>query len=151
MLRLRLRVAMFKVQTNQTNLPMSRLRISPNSPPSQSQNSGTSPERTNSLPRLLPAPELRPTAYSARMIPQAHPPSSPPSSRKSSPDGNVQEEIFRKPALPKDRTQPVDLHLSSPPDSDWADREGEAVDPLTSSAVRGSVARSLLGLAQANQ
>ena len=149
MLRLRLRVAMFKVRTNQTNLPMSQLRVSPKSPPRQNPVSPVSPEQSVSLPTLLPAPELKPTAYSARTISQVHLPSSPPGSCKNSPEGNIVGGVFRTPALPKNNTHNLDLQLSSPPDSQEGDsRVLEGADFLTSSAVGGSVARSLLGLAR---
>jgi len=139
---------MFKVQTNQTNLPMSQLQIPSNSPRSEHPASTVLPKQTVSFPRLLPAPELRPTAYSTRTIPIDHLPSSPPSSRRNSPETKLQEEVFRTPALPKGQKRMMDLQLSSPPHSQPG--HGRKVDPpdaLTSSAVRGSVARSLLGLA----
>ena len=147
-LRLRLRLAMFKVQTSQTNLPMSQLQIPSNSPRSEHPASTVSPKQVISFPRLLPAPELRPTAYSARTIPIDHLPSSPPNSRRNSPESKLQEEVFRTPALPKGKARIMELHLSSPPDSHEGNgRTVNAPDALTSSAVRGSVARSLLGLA----
>jgi len=139
---------MFKIRTNQTNLPMSQLQVPSNSPRSQYPTSTVSPEQANAFPRLLPAPELRPTAYSARTIPIDHLPSSPPNSRRNSPDSKLQEEVFRTPALPNGKTRTMELHLSSPPDNHGGNgRTLDAPDGLTSSAVRGSVARSLLGLA----
>ncbi len=145
---LRLRVAMFKVQTRQTNLPMSQLQIPSDPPRSEHPASTVSSKQAISFPRLLPAPNLRPTAYSARTIPIVHLPSSPPNSRGNSPESKLQEEVFHTPAVPKGKTRIMELHLSSPPDSqEEKGRTVDAPDALTSSAVRGSVARSLLGLA----
>lgn len=148
-LRLRLRVAMFKVRTNQTCIPMSQLRIPPKSPPVPHSTLDSSPEQNASVPKLLPAPNLKPTAYSARTILQPRVPSSPPTSYKSSPEGDAEKDVFRTPALPKGKIRAMDLQLSSPPGSQERDmRVVNEAESLTSSAVRGSAARSLLGLAQ---
>ncbi len=103
-------------------------------------------------PNLLPAPILRPTAYSARSITQPQISSSPPYSANSSPDSAVRDHVFRTPALPRSKMyEPA--QMSSPPDSE----EGDAVrgrmeeDRLTSSAVRGNAAIGLLGLRGAGQ
>lgn len=147
-LRLRLRLAHFKVQTNQTNLPLSQLRISRNQP-SPSRDSTLKRDEKPSLPKLLPAPVLLPTAYSARMIPRPQDLSSPP----CSPDHNAQKdspEVFRTPALPRQRVSNVQRQLSSPPGSDEriSKRSYEDEDNLTSSVVRGKAAIGLLGLRQ---
>lgn len=147
-LRLRLRLAHFKVQTNQINLPLSQLRIS-RQEALPSGESTTKRDEQPSLPKLLPAPVLLPTAFSARMI--AHPQdlSSPP----CSPDHGAQKEspeVFRTPALPRQRVQNAQRQLSSPPGSDEriSKRRYEDEDNLTSSAVRGKAAIGLLGLRQ---
>lgn len=147
-LRLRLRLAHFKVQTNQTNLPLSQLRISRNEP-SPSRDSTLKRDEEPSLPKLLPAPVLLPTAYSARMIPRPQDLSSPP----CSPDHSAQKdspEVFRTPALPRQRVSNVQRQLSSPPGSDEriSKRRYEDEDNLTSSVVRGKAAIGLLGLRQ---
>lgn len=149
-LRLRLRLAHFKVQTNQTNVPLSQLRISRNEAPPP-QESILPRNDLPSLPKLLPAPVLLPTAFSARMIARSHDLSSPPCSpdrgtRKESP------EVFRTPALPRQIVPTALRQLSSPPGSDEGMSkkryEEEEEDSLTSSAVRGKAAIGLLGLRQ---
>lgn len=147
-LRLRLRLAHFKVQTNQINLPLSQLRISRNealpSPGSTLQQSDQP-----SPPKLLPAPVLLPTAFSARMMSRPQDLSSPP----CSPDRGAQREsseVFRTPALPRQRARTESRQLSSPPGSNERIRKRayEDEDNLTSSAVRGKAAIGLLGLRQ---
>ncbi|CAD6590761.1 MAG: hypothetical protein ASARMPREDX12_004723 [Alectoria sarmentosa] len=147
-LRLRLRLAYFKVQTNQTNLPLSQLRISRNEA-LPSQDSTLKQNEQPLLPKLLPAPVLIPTAFSARMIARPQDLSSPP----CSPDHSAQKEspeVFRTPALPRQRVSNAQEQLSSPPGSDEriSKRRYEAEDNLTSSAVRGKAAIGLLGLRQ---
>lgn len=67
-LRLRLRLALFKVRTNQTNLPLSQLAISNHD--DRREYSATkrplSAAGNASSPKLLPAPEIRSTACSAK-------------------------------------------------------------------------------------
>ena len=148
-LRLRLRIAMFKVRTGQTNLPLSQLRICPDSPPIQDSATNGSSERPASLPTLLPAPELKLTAYSARNISQVQLPSSPPSSRTNSPNGDLHDQVLQAPLLSKVETHLVKEQLSSPPSSQGRNEKmAKGPESLTSSGLRGSVARSLLGLAQ---
>ena len=103
-------------------------------------------------PKLLPAPILRPTAYSARTIVQPQASSSPPYSTNSSPESAVRDEVFRTPALPRSNMyEPA--HMSSPPNSEEGDaaRGAREEDSLTSSAVRGNAAIGLLGLRRAEQ
>lgn len=149
-LRLRLRLAHFKVQTNQTNVPLSQLRISRNEAPRPEE---STPQRDDppSLPKLLPAPVLHPTAFSARMIARSQDLSSPPcspdrSTRKESP------EVFRTPALPRQIVPTALGQLSSPPGSDEGMSKRHYAeddeDSLTSSVVRGKAAIGLLGLRQ---
>ena len=100
-----------------------------------------------SLPRLLPAPVLRPTAYSACTITQMQVPSSPPSSAENSPGKDFHNEVFRTPALPRHATHILLQQTSSPPDSQEGRGHNDG-DNLTSSAVRGKAAIGLLGLRQ---
>lgn len=162
-LRLRLRVALFKVQTNQTSIPMSQLQIT--SPRNRVQDSplrsssqilqSVSPQTREKAPhpRLLPAPVLKPTAYSARNITQTHVPSSPPYSTNSSPESAVGEVVFRTPALPRSTIYEA-TQMSSPPGSAGSDgiqagRKQESRESLSSSAIRGKAAIGLLGLREA--
>lgn len=154
-LRLRLRVAMFKVQTNQTSIPMSRLQISPKNTSNRSSatlgpQGGVVDQHSNqaALPRLLPAPILRPTAYSARHITQTQNSSSPPDSVDDSPKPEMREEVFRTPALPRQKKLASPLQLSSPPGSQahLGERLEDEEDNLTSSVVKGRAANGLLGL-----
>ena len=142
---------MFKVQTNQVNTPMSKLQIS-----SQRTVTSSSLPRNpvppkhldqSSLPKLLPAPILRPTAYSARHITQAHIPSSPPSLANTSPEAIAQNEVFRTPALPRNRLQTDLSQTSSPLDNlKGVDQKDVEEEKLNSSVVKGRAAKSLLGL-----
>ena len=139
-LRLRLRLAHFKVRTNQTHIPLSHLQISTTEAP------GSSPAHEPSLPKLLPPPILKPTAYSSRTFQQHDALSSPPSSPDDGSGKIVQEEVFRTPALPRHSIG----QTSSPPSSEERVplRERAQDDRLTSSAVRGKAAIGLLGLRQ---
>ena len=155
MLRLRLRVAMYKVKTGQTDVPFSRLRVevdrkdrhdsrdSPNRATNEAVESAVAELRREAqkslasfnnrpIPKLLPAPVLLPTAYSSRMIYEAGLPSSPPASL--SPDKSRQSKRMATPHR-------MGRQPDSPPGS--AERE------LTSSAVKGRVAEGLLGLRSA--
>jgi hypothetical protein len=149
MLRLRLKVAMYKVRTNQVDVPFDKLQVDdrPVKPTSQAveeavaqlrkeaqealarQQSRTQSQGPVSVPKLQPGPILRPTAYSTRMLYEAQIPSSPPNQR--SPGG-------RSPArsLAEDCGTPQRVV-----------RMEEA--ELTSSIVKGKVAEGLLGLRNA--
>lgn len=146
---------MFKVQTNQTSIPMSRLQISPGNGGSRwsavlGPQGDVAEQHSNhsALPRLLPAPILRPTAYSARRITSTQILSSPPDSVDDSPKPVMQQEVFRTPALPRQKRLASPLQLSSPPDSQAhvGERPEEEEDNLTSSVVKGRAADGLLGL-----
>ncbi|KAL9039425.1 MAG: hypothetical protein Q9214_004883 [Letrouitia sp. 1 TL-2023] len=142
-LRARLRVAMFKVQTNQTHIPLSQLRIP--SQPTLTQSLPTSPKEPK-LPRLLPAPVLKPTSRSAHSVPQML--SSPPSSTDNSPMNRSErgKSVFRTPALPRQRVQGVQ-QTSSPADSQGDGLERDKDEGLRSSGVKGRAAAiGLLGL-----
>lgn len=142
-LRARLRVAMFKVQTNQTHIPLSQLRIP--SQPTLTQALQSSPKEPE-LPGLLPAPVLKPTSRSAHSLPQML--SSPPSSTDNSPMNRSEREksVFRTPALPRQRVQGVQ-QTRSPPDSQGDGIELDEDEGLRSSGVKGRAAAiGLLGL-----
>ena len=146
-LRLRLRVALFKVQTNQTNIPMSQLQISMDGPSKQinvaSTSSVSSPEPEEpSLPKLLPAPVLRPTAYSARTFALQQAPSSPPNSRGPSPQNSA--EIYFPWVAHQDYKA---IQTSSPPDSPISTLTHATTDKnLTGGSGSALAARGLLDL-----
>lgn len=177
-LRLRLRVALYKVQTNQTKTPLSELTLPTYQQPTpsltlSSTNSShpsvpsitLSPARHQSLtnssafPRLLPAPVLLPTAYSSRMITESHIPSSPPSTR-TSPDRSKTAAAFATPIARRRVVQQSDRE-SEDEDTDEGDgdcememlqrrREQRFEDgDLTSSVVKGRAASGLLELMRA--
>ncbi|KAL8678405.1 MAG: hypothetical protein Q9186_005247 [Xanthomendoza sp. 1 TL-2023] len=146
-LRLRLRVALFKVQTNQTHLPVSQLRIS--SPKFEERNLSTSPspKQTNVQPPiLLPAPVITPAVRSDRSWP-CQMLSSPPITRVGSPSKDADADNFPTPSLPLSRVR-LSHQLNSPPNShDGGPADRQAEDSLlSSSAVKGHAAASLLGL-----
>lgn len=173
LLRLRLRVAMYKVRTDQTLLPFSDLKMlsefgmteksirkdvsfkeplpSPirasllNSLRAGQADGGQG--RPNSL-ELLPAPVLLPTAYSARFVsgPIASVPSSPPSGFTSPRKDSMQQED-RITSLPATRvSSPYKAHTTP-----MARRilEEESEENLTSSVVKGRAANGLLELMRA--
>ena len=147
---------MYKIRTGQTHLPMSQLAIAPRSPQSPTPASQL-PSRTSAVPTLLPAPLIEPTPFSARMTVPPQLPSSPQTSQNASPEakGEVEPraggEVFRTPALPKhkklDTTESPLSGLSSIQKRPRG-RELNEDNELTSSAIRGSAARGLLGLMQ---
>lgn len=156
-LRLRLRIAAYKMRTNQVDVPFDDLLVENKSrTPSvqeavanavaelrrEAQEIAARDSRRaapQSAPKLLPAPVLRPTAYSSRMIYEMSYPSSPPLSRY--PDG--------LPSMKSGSTPYRDTrHLTSPPSSaELLARPSE--QELTSSVVKGRVAEGLLGLRHA--
>lgn len=160
-LRLQLRVAMFKINTHQTNIPLSRLQISPKGlhPPAQVHKSP--PQETvapykaqapikPTIPKLLPAPVLIPTAYSARLIHDPPVPSSPPTSIGSSSSPDTPSPGLPTPALPQQpRSQPL-AQLNSPPGSqERRPQNAKVVDSdanLPSSVIKGRAATGLLNL-----
>ena len=145
MLRLRLRVAMFKVQTNQTNLPLSECQVlSKDTTLSSKPQPPTLSTEIPKPPRLLPAPILKPTTFSARIATQNQMLSSPPSSTEGSPKRKSPSLLFRTPALPQRRMR----QTSSPPNSRGREEDAEDRDDesLSSSMVRGRAAIGLLGL-----
>lgn len=143
MLRLRLRVAMYKVRTNQIHTPFSELKVEGDEArQAEARHKATSeaveeavaslrreaqarmPTELPSVPKLQPGPVLMPTAYSSRNIYS---------------DG---EHLVSTPGVPPVKS------VATPMGSAEKLARGESVD-LTSSAVRGRVAEGLLGLRNA--
>ena len=147
-LRLRLRLAHFKVRTNQTDIPLSRLRLSSTLCQDRSPSPASSSTGQPLLPKLLPAPVLIPTAYSARTIniPRQDVTSSNPISVENSPyeggDGNV----FRTPALPRQNICTANQQQGNPGGRQIRVGRYEEEDHAMNSAVRGKAAIGLLGL-----
>lgn len=135
LLRLRLRVAMYKLRTNQTHVPFAELQVEEDAeteptfkaPPSKFRLTSEPTESHGSAPRLLPAPTLRPTAYSNRVIYDYPEPRSPPMAESSD----------RLPCGPTCST-PNSTRKTAPDEQE-----------LTSSIVKGRVAEGLLGLRNA--
>ena len=154
MLRLRLRVAMYKVQTNQTGVPFTELHVEDQSPAAKAQRAADAavdelrrearevaargPQRP--VPKLMPAPVLKPTAYSSRFVYAAQL-QQPPSPLASSSPGEL-------PTVGKVETEtPLGevRNIESPATRLQRPFESE----LTSSAVKGRAAEELLGLRHA--
>ncbi|KAI7226980.1 hypothetical protein KC330_g8601 [Hortaea werneckii] len=181
LLKLRLRVAMYKVQTNQTHLPFESLThagrdvdgratseaveeavaqlkreayLKQEQQQQQRQREQQSTDASNDqpVPKLLPAPVLKPTAYSSRQVAyeEAEPPSSPPAS----------ESTARRGSEPHNQTPTQHLESTTPGDAphpgevDGTDDRstqllsgdrGEETD-LSNSLDKGRVAEGLLGL-----
>lgn len=156
LLRLRLRVAMYKVRTNQIAVPFPDLQVPAHlRAPTQKEaveeavaelrREAQARQRPapalGSIPNLQPAPLLRPTAYSSRMISERHVRSSPPRSRSGSPE--------RLPSVVGASTPQAEAWRgSSPPAGGWR-VNGVPESELTSSVVKGRVAEGLLGLRHA--
>jgi len=163
LLRLRLRVAMYKVQTNQTKVPMSQLRL-PNPPAQAKQHAHTDRVAAiearalklktqaasqgfaaPAIPRLLPAPKLVPTAYSAKHIYQRPDVSSSP---LVSPEDSP--ERLPLPPVGSFARSPVRRHAVNTAATPALKRVQQREDEnLTSSAVKGRAASSLLELMRA--
>jgi hypothetical protein len=131
-MKLRLRLAAYKVQSNQMDIPISQLRIKTNTPSSPKL---PTTRRRTPLPSAVPNIELlKPSAEKSRSLTNI--PSSPPSYRAS--EESPRKEAFATPLLPRQRQGLLNPpNLGSPT---WKDRE------LTSSAVKGKAAVSLLSL-----
>nr|OQO22438.1 hypothetical protein B0A51_06236 [Rachicladosporium sp. CCFEE 5018] len=144
MLQLRLRVAMYKIKTNQVHVPFAQLKVNGQVPLGKS-NTGVAVEAAVAslrreaqasmhlhppapmIPKLLPGPVLLPTAYSSRKIYD----------------------------LPRASMSPITSPLKSGQQSEITTPKSiagrvvraESAD-LTSSVVKGRVAESLVGLSQ---
>lgn len=157
MLKLRLRIAMYKVRTNQIDTPFKDLPV-PERPRTSKSITAQAVEEAvaqlrreaqqvnarelASIPKLLPAaPILKPTAYSSRMIYDTRMPSSPPVS------GSPEKLPWASGELPT--PQRGTRQYGTP--QRGVDRFGmPAEQELTSSAVKGRVAEGLLGLRNAS-
>ena len=147
-LKLRLRLAMYKVMTEQELLPFDALELIPPTihtssaiadarQLSQDRTLGRAKSSLGNVPKLLPAPALLPTAYSSRKIEYTY--SSPP---PTSPDARTSEHL----ATP-DTTRTVQnarAHANS--DVSPEKERVESRDELTSSVVKGQAASSLMEL-----
>ena len=104
--------------------------------------------QARAIPRLLPAPELRPTTNFAQNVPQPTVLSSPPLSPNADLQAHFPAAVFKTPALPKQVSRDAVLQLSSPPESVEKDpmEDQSPSKELTSSVVRGNAARGLLDL-----
>ncbi|MDI1486684.1 MAG: hypothetical protein OHK93_005944 [Ramalina farinacea] len=141
-LRLRLQLARFKIRTNQVDVPFHQLRMT------------TEEQRDSRLPKAAleedegeQGASRTPTTrrIDAEMATPPQLPSSPPLSSSRSPVRRLiqDEEEFRTPALPRRRVILEDDDGSERP---GGSRRGERDNGLTSSAIKGSAAISLLGL-----
>ena len=150
-LRLRLRVAMYKVKTNHIDVPFSELHARSQAPQIPTQTAVEQAvaelrreaheviarQARQSMPKLRPAPVLQSNASSSRVIGDTNLPSSPPGSVSP-------EKLSMTAATPLRIVRKVDSLSSSP---QIPERPSEA--GLTSSVVKGRVAEGLLGLRNA--
>ena len=181
--RARLKLAYFKVSTNQTTTPFARLRTqtrskSPqavyeqmsSSPPSSPANpERPSPETRIAIMRARAAmqpkkpvksldavlmPDIRPTAFSARVNANPQLPSSPPQSRHVSIDGMNETPRAAPSKSTSDYKNPhTPMQLSSPPQSPeksvrTATKKLRHDQRLTSSVIKGDAANALLHMKQ---
>ncbi|KAK3674631.1 hypothetical protein LTR78_005353 [Recurvomyces mirabilis] len=152
MLKLRLRVAIYKVRTNQIDIPFHQLKVESSLKEVRASSKAVEeavaelrreaqarmPSQGLPVPKLLPAPVLLPTACSSRMIYGPALPSSPPD------------------LLPTDRLRSADDELSGCDHRYYRDhprsperRLHQDEAELTSSVVKGRVAEGLIGLRNA--
>ncbi|KAJ9211887.1 hypothetical protein DTO166G4_6539 [Paecilomyces variotii] len=134
LLRGRIQTAMKRVKDPQLDRRVSeleahsrkRLRFSmPASPTKEaaaSQQTASSPAK---VPKLLPAPELKPTAYSARYVSDI--PSSPPASAGEEPHDDMPTPTQNNPR-PEPRTPAAPVQLSSPPGTANREEKTEKTD-----------------------
>lgn len=154
MLKLHLRVAIYKVRTNQIEIAFTDLRVPQHHETAKSHTAKAVEDAVAQLrreaqevnarqppshPKLLPAPILRPTVYSSRMIYDTNLPSSPPVS--------VSPEKLPEADVDVSTPQRKYLMYGSPRGS--VERFRRPEQELTSSAVKGRVAEGLLGLRNA--
>ncbi|CAD0098064.1 unnamed protein product [Aureobasidium mustum] len=98
-LRLRLRIALYKVRTNQINVPFSRLKIIAKQPTRQQQPQPPAPPSPDALP--MAPPPLRPYA-------EKH-------TQASEPHVQAQQALFSTPNIFSNRFMPYNAPSSSPP------------------------------------
>lgn len=146
-------MAMYKIKTNQTQVPLDALEVVPRAahsslstilavqpPLSHSASPNQSPPATGGMPTLLPAPILRPTAYSSRKIEYIR--SSPP----ESPEKVSDNDRFATPIAARRVQQLLNIPGTSiSPEKERVDNR----EDLTSSVVKGRAASSLLELMRA--
>ena len=163
MLKLRLRVALYKVRTNQIDVPFAELLVEDRQWKARQTHDAieevvaalrqeaqqvSKHELNSSVPRLLPAPVLKPTAYSSRMIYATDLPSSPPVTGSPEKPAGSSERLHMAP-VGMSTPQRLARMLSSPPTSPQRSRGAPTEQELTSSVVKGRVAEGLLGLRNA--
>jgi len=164
---------MYKVQTEQIEIPFSKLKspeASPSLPPlplsrpteglDSAPTQTLAKEASNAPLNLLPAPKLVPTTYSARYmvdpnLPEPTLPSSPPLSTGVDHNGEDAERACSPTPTPT-QTQPktpsTPTQLSSPPETEGDEIRqsgpigGKGMMSLTSSVVKGEAANGLLEL-----
>ena len=161
MLKLMLRVAMFKVRTGQIGVPFAELQVNCTLPNSlvekgsafdrEAIDKAVEELRTEAqqrlpkkVPKLMSVPVLKPTAYSSRMIYETDFGSSPPLAGSANRSPELPVALAAKVETPQRDVRRV----GSPPSS------GEGVgrireQELTSSVINGRVAEGLLGLRNA--
>ena len=133
---------------------MSQLQISAQQPsrPLEPVPMVSSLSKEPSLPKLLPAPVLRPTAYSPRTIPQQKIPTSPPDSTVTSPESAPELTLSSRLATPQHKHLSDPIQTSSPPSSpENMHVEVENWESSIRSARRGNAARGLLDLRRKKQ
>lgn len=151
LLKLRLRVAMYKVRTNQVAVPFPELHVESDASRNSTQQAiedavaqlrkeaqevlAREPSQP-SYPTLLPAPVLQPTAYSSRMIYDANLHSSPPTSKT----------LNRLPMTIATATPLRAMWRTDSPPTSAQRLFRPSEQELTSSVVKGRVAEGLLGL-----
>ena len=153
---------MYKVRTNQVEVPFAELRVEGSALKTGTSraveaavaslreearqleaSAGRASSGDKSYPKLLPAPTLKPTAYSSRMIYEPAMRSSPPVIESPDRAGRSDEED-------SDSTPRATMRQAciESPESVRRPSRFEEVD-LTSSVVKGRVAEGLLGLRNA--
>ncbi|KAK5111039.1 hypothetical protein LTR62_005414 [Meristemomyces frigidus] len=152
-LKLRLRVAMYKVRTNQIDVPFHQLEVDEGLCRGRASSKAVEaavaelrreaqarlPLHRDPVPKLLPAPLLLPTAHSSRIISWSALPSSPPlltdAHRDMPPGQAASDQDFQDFSI-----------LPRSPERRLLQSEAE----LTTSVVKGRVAEGLLGLRNAS-
>ncbi|KAK4554957.1 hypothetical protein LTR86_008105 [Recurvomyces mirabilis] len=153
MLKLRLRIAIYKVRTNQIDIPFHQLKLEGSLKAVRASSKAVEeavaelrreaqarmPSQSLPVPKLLPAPVLLPTAYSSRMVYGPALPSSPPDTLRTDRPRPVDDE------LPSGHHRYYRVHPRSPERRLQRDEL-----ELTSSVVKGRVAEGLVGLRNAS-
>lgn len=144
---------MYKVQTNQIAVPFTELHVEDQSPQAKAQRAADAAveelrrearevaarQPPQPVPKLLPAPVLRPTAYSSRMIYDTILPSTP---RTFSSSGKLPTAAAAESPL-------REVWKVESPSTNVQNTERILEPELTSSVVKGRAAEDLLGLRHA--